>query len=92
MNILAIVLIAGMTAGFAASVALLLRRLVPGLSPGSRRVIAPISGALMAMSPAFMAAARESGAAVVQVALLSIGLTLIAGYPAVRFFDSTPKA
>lgn len=44
------------------------------------------------MSLAFVAAAPEGVMALFQVFVLTCGLALLAGYPAVRFFDSAPAS
>lgn len=92
MSLIAIVIVVGLVAGFSASVALLLRRLFPRITPGWRRIVAPAIGALMTMGPGIAAALRDSHASVIQVTLLAAVLALVAGYPAVRFFDTPPKS
>lgn len=84
-------IVIALVAGFSASIALIIRRLFPSLALRRRQLVAPLIGALMTMGPAFVAAAKTGGSAVLQVALFCAVLALVAGYPAVRFFDTPPK-
>ena len=91
MYLIGALIIAGLTAGFATSVALFLRRVWPNVSLKRRRWIAPTVGAVMAMSPAFVSAAKEGAGPILAVLLFAGVLALLAGYPAVRFFDPPPS-
>lgn len=92
MYLIGALIVVGLTAGFATSIALFIRRVWPNVSLKRRRWIAPIAGACMTMSPAFKSAFSEGLGPILSVALIAAVLALMAGYPAVRFFDTPPKS
>ena len=91
MGLASILIFVGLTVGFTVGALFTMKLRFPSITYDRRRKLAPVIGALIAMSPAYAAIAGEGFVAIFQVTVLAIVLALLVGFPTVVLFDTKPK-